>query len=456
MPLASVTGDVPLVLGRPAHAALAYDHGRPVLLEEYILDVARLSATLPDREHVLNLCANRYHFAVTFGAALVRRQRTLMPSTLTPHVIGQVRSAYPDVYCIAEDESRHFGLDVHRYEIDRGAGSKAPATQPMSIPAVPKEHVAAIVFTSGSTGEPTPSHKSWGGLALGAMSLTESLGLAATPGMVLLGTVPPQHMFGLEATICLALQGGVALHAGRPFFPADICAELEALPRPRSLVTTPVHLQALLGGMLRFPAVDSLICATAPLAVALAAEAEKAFAAPVYEMYGCTEAGYVATRRPTESPVWRLAPALCLRQDEAGTWVRGGHVPGEVLLGDVIEILDARRFRLLGRTADMIDIGGKRGSLAHLNHQLKSIEGVHDGAFMMPEEGRRGVVRLIAYVVAPGLSRATLMAALRERIDPAFLPRPLRLVGALPRNEMGKLPRTALAALSSKRPPQRK
>jgi acyl-coenzyme A synthetase/AMP-(fatty) acid ligase len=33
------------------------------------------------------------------------------------------------------------------------------------------------------------------------------------------------------------------------------------------------------------------------------------------------------------------------------------------------------------------------------------------------------------------------MAALRKRIDPAFLPRPLVLVDALPRNEMGKLPR---------------
>jgi acyl-coenzyme A synthetase/AMP-(fatty) acid ligase len=32
-------------------------------------------------------------------------------------------------------------------------------------------------------------------------------------------------------------------------------------------------------------------------------------------------------------------------------------------------------------------------------------------------------------------------------VDPVFLPRPLRLVDALPRNETGKLPRAALLRL---------
>jgi acyl-coenzyme A synthetase/AMP-(fatty) acid ligase len=39
------------------------------------------------------------------------------------------------------------------------------------------------------------------------------------------------------------------------------------------------------------------------------------------------------------------------------------------------------------------------------------------------------------------------MAALRDAMDPVFLPRPLRLVEALPRNETGKLPRGQLLAL---------
>ena len=50
-------------------------------------------------------------------------------------------------------------------------------------------------------------------------------------------------------------------------------------------------------------------------------------------------------------------------------------------------------------------------------------------------------------MVAPTLSEAQIARALRQSIDPVFLPRPLRKVPALPRNETGKLPRHALEAL---------
>jgi len=94
-----------------------------------------------------------------------------------------------------------------------------------------------------------------------------------------------------------------------------------------------------------------------------------------------------------------------------------------------------------------VNIAGKRTSLAHLNYHLNSIDGVRDGAFVMPDEQEAGVTRLIAFVVAPGLTRADVMKALRSRIDAAFLPRPLMLVDALPRNETGKLPRVAIEDL---------
>jgi len=58
-----------------------------------------------------------------------------------------------------------------------------------------------------------------------------------------------------------------------------------------------------------------------------------------------------------------------------------------------------------------------------------------------------GVTRLAALVVAPTLDRGVIVQRLRERIDPVFLPRPLLLVDALPRNETGKLPQQTLRAL---------
>jgi acyl-coenzyme A synthetase/AMP-(fatty) acid ligase len=89
----------------------------------------------------------------------------------------------------------------------------------------------------------------------------------------------------------------------------------------------------------------------------------------------------------------------------------------------------------------VVNVAGKRTSLAHLNHHLNAIEGVLDGAFVASDDNGGAVSRLIAFAVAPGMSAEDILAALRLRIDAAFLPRPLRVVAALPRNALGKLPR---------------
>jgi acyl-coenzyme A synthetase/AMP-(fatty) acid ligase len=73
---------------------------------------------------------------------------------------------------------------------------------------------------------------------------------------------------------------------------------------------------------------------------------------------------------------------------------------------------------------------------------------VIDAAFFLPEETvQDGITRLCAFVVAPELKPQTLLAKLRERLDPVFLPRPLVFLDQLPRNSTGKLPISSLQAL---------
>ncbi len=430
---------IPLVRGFDAGAAFAYRSGRRLSVEQFLWDVSRLAASLPDRRYLLNLCADRYHFAVGFSAALLRRQVNLLPPNETPDLIERLASHYSGVYCLSD---RTTGLASLETVLFPELGDPAMAAIP--VPEVPETQVAAIVFTSGSTGEPVPYPKTWGGLVRVALAEIEILNLHARSGMALLGTVPAQHVFGLEATMLVIMQGGLALHARRPFYPADVRADLASLPRPRGLVTAPVHLRVLLAEPDVLPPADFLLCATAPLSPQLAAQAEARFAAPLYEIYGCTESGGIASRRTIETGEWRTMTDVTLRTDGNGTWVRGGHVETEVLLADVIELRGQGRFLLHGRTADLVNIAGKRTSLAHLNYQLNAIEGVRDGAFVVPELESEAVTRLAAYVVAPGLSSDALINALRQRIDAAFLPRPLHFVEALPRNDSGKLPRQAL------------
>jgi acyl-coenzyme A synthetase/AMP-(fatty) acid ligase len=300
-----------------------------------------------------------------------------------------------------------------------------------------------------------PHAKTWGGMLRSVHAELGRLGLNRESNTTIVGTVPPQHMYGLESTVLMAMQGGLALHAARPFYPADVCAELAAIAGPRALVTTPVHLRALLAESAALPRVEFIVCATAPLSPQQAAAAEERFAAPLYEIYGCTEAGQLATRRTVETPEWLPLPGITMRQDAAGaTWVRGGNVDAEVPLHDCLELRGAERFLLHGRNADLVNIAGKRTSLANLNYHLNSIEGVLDGIFVMPDDRGERVTRPLAFVVAPSVPRAMLMAALRQRIDPAFLPRPLHFVASLPRNPTGKLPRESVDALVAQLAPE--
>lgn len=438
--------NLPLLRSFGDHAVFAYRERRPIDVNRFLRDVAQLAARLPARQHILNLCSDRYHFVVGFCAALLQKQISLLPPSHTPDQIEQLSRRYADIYCLADSGAPFQSMETLQY----GVGSDTDSAVPV-MPQIPAQQIAAIVFTSGSTGQPVANEKSWGSLVRGVSAGLARFGMHAHAGMAVLATVPPQHMYGLESSVLLVMQGGYALHAGRPFYPADILAELAALPRPRCLVTTPIHLRALLAESTDVPPLDFMLCATAPLPPQLAAAAEARFGAPLYEIYGCTEAGQVATRRTVETAEWRALPDLQLRQDKDGTRVNGGHVENAVLLQDEIELRGQNQFLLHGRTADLINIAGKRTSLANLNYHLNSIAGVDDGVFVMPAQDDGAVTRLTAFVVAPMLTSEAIMNALRQRIDAAFLPRPLCLVASLPRNDTGKLPRAAVSRLFAER-----
>lgn len=433
---------IPLIGHDNPDSVFAYCGGQPVPVSRFLLDVAQLARQLPAKQHILNLCTDRYRFSVSFSAALLRRQTSLLPPNYTRSFVEQLGNSYPDMYCLADGEVDFQGVDVVRYP-------QLPDTDGdvHAIPTIAVEQRAALVFTSGSTGQPVAHPKSWGSLCKGAVAEAASLGIVQNSGMTLLGTVPAQHMYGLESCMLLAMRNGLALAAERPFYPADICAQLAALPQPRCLVTTPVHLRTLLSAAVALPAVEFVLCATAQLAPELASEAEARFAAPLYEIYGCTEAGMVASRRTTQGAAWHLLHDVELRQDEQSCHVYGGHVEIEAQLSDVIELKADGTFTLHGRTADLVNIAGKRTSLASLNHHLNEIEGVQDGVFFMPDDSDGKTGRPLAFVVAPGLSGEDILGALRHSVDAVFLPRPVYFVDALPRNTTGKLTREALLQL---------
>lgn len=435
---------LPLMTHESARDIVAFRHGEAITVHKFLADVAQLRALLLPGRHVLNICRDRYRFMVGLAATMTANKISLLPSMYTRETVSRLVRFAPDLFCLSDDDN---DIDLPQLLFPNGLPAAA-ATQNLPIPLLPETLPVGYVFTSGSTGSPVPHLKTWGALVGSVRAEARRLGLLDGRKYAVVGTVPPQHMYGFESTILMVLQCGSALNAAEHFYPADICAELSSLPHPRLLVTTPIHLRALLGMNSPLPGVDLLVSATAPLALELAREAETRFNAPLQEIYGSTETGQVATRRRAESDEWVLLPDLRLTAKAGRVWASGGHLLQATELSDRLEIISAERFLLHGRASDLVNIAGKRSSLAYLNHQLTAIPGVQDGVFFMPDEDADGSVkRLIAFVVAPGLDAQSVYAHLRERIDPAFLPRPLRMVDALPRNNTGKLPREALQLL---------
>jgi len=433
----------PLLVHVDPAAPFASRHGRIVTAAQFVAQARALAERL-EADQILNLCTDRYHFAVGLAAALIAGKPSLLASAHAPAAIRA--SSEGTVLCLADAADVAVSWPTLRVD----AALLPAAGTAWQVPRIDATQRAVQVFTSGSTAAPVPHAKSWGSLVTGAQALAQQLELRTGPRCLIVSTVPAPHMFGLEATVMLPMHSGHLLCDERPFFPADVVARLAALPAPRILVTTPVHLNALLGADLVVPALDRVVVSTAPLAQSLAQRAEQRLQCPLLEIYGSTESGQIAVRRTSVEREWRLSPDLRIELRGQQAWVTGGHVEIAVPLADRIELLEGQRFLLQGRQSDQVNIAGKRSSLGYLNHQLASIPGVLEAVFFHPAGSEResvGDARLAAAVVAPGCSSASIAAELRRRIDAAFMPRPLLLVDRLPRDANGKIPREQLQAL---------
>lgn len=421
--------------------------GDTLTREEFIAQAQRASEYLSGRaSYVINLSTCRYGFTLGFAAALLARLTSLLPSNRQVRTITNVVESYPGSLVLHDEalevalssELKRRGIamiDLRSLALSSDASSGGSGY-------IPQEQLAAIVFTSGSTGEPKAIPKSWRTLTGTTALLRERfIGGGRKPSIV--ATVPPQHMYGLETTVLMSLQGGCSVSSAQPFYPADIAKALGEVPAPRILVTAPIHMRALLQSGVELPELDTVISATAPLSASMAVQAEKRWDCLVREIYGCSEAGSLASRRTATDSEWDVLQGIKLKCVDADVQVAAPHLSETVVLQDRLQVVAPNKFRFLGRSADMLNIAGKRASLAELTAQLQSIEGVDDGVFFLRDDEKRKVQRLAALVVSTR-TELEITHTLAGQIDPAFMPRPLKKVVSIPRNDIGKISREQL------------
>jgi acyl-coenzyme A synthetase/AMP-(fatty) acid ligase len=410
-----------------------------VPLSEFAQHIAALAASLPAGGAMINLCEDRYRFLVAYAAALSRTHTVLLPSSRAEQIIAEVEKANVGSYRCGDAD------------VERALSDELPPTG-SDAPAIPADHACMIGFTSGSTGQPKAYPKLWrsvnGSNSRNAAAMRGALGVAADQPLWIVATVPPQHMYGMELTVLLPLIGGMAVHAGRPLFPADIAQALREIPEPRVLVSTPVHLRTIVESDVEFPRTALTVSATAPLDAALAARVEQKLGGELLEMFGSTETCVFAHRKTSAHDSWQLYAGVELTPGADSTQVDAPWFAAPMTLQDVLELRGRDRFVVRGRNTDMIEVAGKRASLADLTRRLLTIDGVEDAVVFQPDaEEVASIRRVAALAVAPGLTAVRVIEKLQLSVDPAFVPRPLILIDALPRNELGKIPREKLVQL---------
>lgn len=418
-----------------------------ILTGEFLGHCLQMAQRLPAQRYVVNLCDHSYLFSVAFCAALIRRQTTLLPQNRSAETLRRLAAEYPASYLLhnCKTDTLPDLADLKQVNLNQW---RLTQTSAASVPNIERDFPAAIAFTSGSTGKPKPIIKPWHTLVTSSL-MNGACMLPPTGALVhQLATVPPQHMWGLETGVLIPLFWPVCVADSRPMFPADLVKTLRELPSPRLLVTTPIHLRALLGSNLNLPECARTLCATAPLATDLAAACEQATGGDLLEIYGCSEIGSTAYRRTAVDVVWRLIPGLSFQQtgetsEQGIPRISGEHLAEDQALQDRVEIV-GDGFKLLGRNEDMVNVGGKRGSLMQITQVLLGVPGIVDAVVFMPDDEAS---RPAALVVAKNVAMTAIQQHFVQHLDAVFLPRPLLFVDHLPREDTGKIHRAKVLSL---------
>ncbi|NOY72548.1 MAG: AMP-binding protein [Gammaproteobacteria bacterium] len=428
---------IPLIANYQAHQSLIESNNNVITQQQFLSHAIVIAEQLPDTQYIINLCNDRYYFALGFAAAIIKGLPTLLPPNRQPGTIATMTKKYKNCFIIANTD---IASNVSVLNLSLFKSSAVNHKTIDKAPEIAASLTVAIAFTSGSTGTPRPHKKCWRTLCGTVQRLARRFQLNRVISLqqqqpYIIATVPSQHMYGLEMTVMMALQGQCVMVSSQPFFPADVEFELQRIRTPYLLVTTPVHLRALVRNKIKAKVPQRIISATAPLPTTLARAAESLFDAKVNEIYGCTEAGSLATRHTTRSDTWALLDDLFLSLEEGTTYVDGPHLTQKTQLQDQIEICMPTQFKFLGRASDLLNVGGKRASLGELTHLLMAIDGVDDAIVFL---NNKTPARPAAFVVTEKTEQSVLNE-LSKKIDPVFLPRPLKKIHCIPRNETGKV-----------------
>ena len=373
-------------------------------------------------------------------------------------------------YFIADSEPALIFAPGHRELAELDAAPAAFETVPRS-----PDDLAAILYTSGTTGRSKGAMLSHDNLASNALVLKDYW--RWRKGDVLIHALPIYHVHGLFVTLHGALLNGSTMLWHRDFNPDAVLADMARATVMMGVPTYYVRLAAHPG--LTRAAVANMrvfISGSAPLLESTFADFEAKTGHRILERYGMTEAGMICSN-PYDGeripgtvgfPLPGISARVCdeqgieLPRGEPGVLeIKGPNLfkgywrnpektaeemraDGYFITGDVATMAADGRVAIVGRARDLIIAGGLNIYPKEIELAIDAVPGVGESAVIgvpHPDLGE-GVVAVVTRT-DPALDEAALLAGIA---DLARFKQPRRILFAdrLPRNAMGKVQKAAL------------
>jgi acyl-CoA synthetase (AMP-forming)/AMP-acid ligase II len=429
---------------------------------EFRHGVASLHARL-SQEHSgawILLTEDAYSFAVGLFALWHAGCHAILPPNRQPHSLAALQTRAAGVL---SDQPNWFasGSPLHPLRDGKAVG-------PTDLAPLRPDALSVELFTSGTTGDEKPVVKRIAHLEAEVDQLEACWG-EQVEGSTFFSTASHQHLYGLLFGVLWPLC------TGRPFDAQHLLHAGELVPRMHeaktsvlaSVPTSLKHLARHAGAETLRDQRHAIFSSGGPLPTDTAHAVARVVGHAPIEVLGSTETGGIAWRSQepeTGEALWTPFPCARVTRD-AGRGVLRVSSPlvsveesGEgFATGDRIELLADGRFRLGGRSDQIVKVGEKRLDLTRMASQLRGHEWLEEAALTTID--RESEQRVAAVVVASergadvlrSEGRRAFTRDLREALagswDPVLHPRYWRIVPRLPENTQGKVTREALGQL---------
>ena len=449
---------------------------------------------ITDGDRVAIICGNGHPFVFTYLAVvgLGAVAAPLNPTSPAPELQRQLAALAP-VAVVVDRTASGAWAGVERAAIpsvrsvitvDGDAGDVAfdqlLAAAPQAAVDVDGDHLAVLMFTSGTAGAARAAMLTHGNL-LANIAQARSVTTRVSPGDVVYGVIPSYHIFGLNVVVGFSLAVGATVVLVQRFDPATALESIRArgvsvIPGAPALWVAFAHFEEAPADA--FAGVRLALSGAAKLPISVAERLEERFGIRIAEGYGLTEASPVVTSSVGMTPVFgsvgRVLDGIELRvvDDDGGDalvgdageiWVRGPNVfagylddpeatervltdDGWLRTGDIGMCDEAGRLYLIERAKDLVIVSGFNVFPAEVEEVLLDHPSVADAGVIGVPHPHTGEAVKAFVVLAAGASidEDALIEHCRDRLARYKCPSKILFVDELPRSTTGKLVRRDL------------